>query len=127
MRSIVFQGETAQRADGEQMPKIQIRHEPDGELIAEGRVGLFGITPFEGNYYISKKCLRTEGFRTNWIPGFCPYKFIYVWLDFFDREGRRDPMLGWRYVLPNLLFFFIAWRVAVPRQDPRISVQTVAD
>lgn len=107
------------------MSVIRIRHEPDGELIAEGPVGLFGITPFEGNYYVSNKFLRTKGFRTNGIPGFCPYKFVYLWLDFCDSKGQRDPMLGWRYVIPNPLFFFIAWRVAVPQQDPRICVEEV--
>ena len=104
------------------MTRIQIHHEPDGELLAEGPLGLFGITPFEGNYYISKGCLKTQGFRTNWIPGFCVYKFLYVWLDFFGRDGDRDRMLGWRYILPNPFFFFIFLRVAVPQQGRSISV-----
>jgi len=102
--------------------RIQIHHEPDGELLAEGPLGLFGITPFEGNYYISKGCLKTQGFRTNWIPGFCFYKFFYVWLDFFGRDGDRDRMLGWRYILPNPIFFFMFLRVAVPQQGRSISV-----
>lgn len=105
------------------MTHIQLHHEPDGELLAEGPLGLFGILPFEGNYYISKHCLRTQGFRTNWIPGFCVYKFFYFWLDFFDRDGGRDRMLGWRYVLPNPIFFFLFFRVAVPQRAPSISVR----
>ena len=45
------------------MPKkfVRITHLPSGEVIAEGPVG-WGITPFEGNWYISKKHLRTDGF-----------------------------------------------------------------
>lgn len=109
------------------MKRIQIHHQPDGELLAEGPLGLFGITPFEGNYYISKSCLKTQGFRMSWIPGFCIYKFFYVWLDFVDRDGRRDRMLGWRYILPNPLFFFIAFRVAVPQHAPGINVRTLDD
>lgn len=35
------------------MTRIRIYHEPDGELLAEGPLGFFGITSFEGNYYIT--------------------------------------------------------------------------
>lgn len=109
------------------MTYIQIRHEPDGEILAEGPRGLFGIASFEGNYYISKSCLKTQRFRMSWIPGFCIYKFLYVWLDFVDRDGCRDRMLGWRYVVPNPLFFFIFLRVAVPQHTPTISVHALDD
>ncbi|MDD2875611.1 MAG: hypothetical protein PHT60_00115 [Acidiphilium sp.] len=51
------------------------------------------------------------------------YKFFYIWLDFLDRDGGRDRMLGWRYFLPNPIFFFIFLRVGVPQQSPHISVQ----
>lgn len=105
------------------MQHLRIFHEPDGELIAEGPVGLFGITPFEGNYYISRRCLKTEGFRNSWIPGLCIYKFLYVWLDFVARDGSRDRMLGWRYWLPNPLFFFIAFRVAIPQGAPSLRIE----
>ncbi len=101
---------------------IRIIHEPDGETIAEGEVGLWGITPFEGNYYISRRCLKTKGFRTTWLPGLCIYKFLYVWLDFVAADGTRDRMLGWRYWLPNPLFFFIAFRVAVPQVASTLRV-----
>lgn len=104
--------------------RIRIEHQPSGELIAEGPIGLFGANPFEGNYYISRSCLKIEGFHTNWIPGLCLYKFLYVWLDFVGRDGHRDRMLGWRYILPNPLFFFIFLRIAVPQQAPDLSVRT---
>ena len=79
------------------MPKkIRIRHTPSGECVAEGPQG-WGITPFEGNYYIGRKFLRTSGFRSNFVPGFCPYKFLYVWLDLNLPEGIRSRNLGWLY------------------------------
>jgi hypothetical protein len=46
---------------------VQIRHTVSDTLIAEGPLG-WGITPFEGNYYISSKYLLTDGFRINWLP-----------------------------------------------------------
>ena len=46
-----------------------------------GPVRFRGITPFEGNLYISRKCLTTDHLRPNWVAGFCIYKFLYVWLD----------------------------------------------
>jgi hypothetical protein len=106
--------------------RIRITYTPTGETIAEGPVGLFGITPFEGNYYISRRCLRTEGFKPNWIPGFCIYKFLYVWLDFAARNGRKERSLGWLYWLPNPLLAFIAFRPAVPGSSPVLRIETLA-
>lgn len=107
------------------MKLLRILHQRTGELIAEGPVGLFGITSFEGNYYIARRYLKTDGFATSWIPGLCPYKGLYVWLHFIAADGTREAMLGWRYFLPNPLFFFIAFRVAVPQSSPEIRVETV--
>lgn len=107
------------------MASLRIVHVPSGELIAEGPVGLLGITSFEGNYYIARRYLKTTRFRANWIPGFCPYKGLYVWLDLVADDGSRDRMLGWRYWLPNPLFFFIAFRAAVPRDAPTIRVEAI--
>lgn len=42
---------------------VRIIHCPSGEVIAEGPVGFRGITPFEGNFYISRKCLKTAGLK----------------------------------------------------------------
>ncbi len=99
---------------------VRITHVPSGQLIAEGPVG-WGITPFEGSWYIAKKHLKTDGFRANGIPGVCFYKFLYLWLD-FSVEGRRTRFLAWRYILPNPLFPFIAFRVAVSGTHPEIDV-----
>ena len=96
-------------------------HRATKELIAEGKRG-WAITPFEGNLYISKKALRTKGFKANFLPGLCFYKFLYVWLDFHDEEGNVHRNLGWKYWLPNPIFPFIWFRVAVPQQHPDIIV-----
>src|SRR5262249_45741586 len=42
---------------------IRITHRPSGQVIAEGPVGFRGITPFEGNLYISRKYLKTDHLR----------------------------------------------------------------
>lgn len=108
------------------MPKmIRISHRPSGECIAEGPRG-WGITPFEGNYYIRRKFLRTSGFRPNFVPGFCPYKFLYVWLDLTTSDGSHAKGLGWLYWLPNPLFPFIWFRVAVRGNHPDLTTTELA-
>ncbi len=101
---------------------IRITHVGSGTLIADGPVG-WAITPFEGNYYIRKKNLRTDCFRSNYLPGICIYKFLYVWLNFTVPDGTVSRNLGWKYWLPNPLFPFIWFRVAVPRKHPEIRVE----
>lgn len=101
---------------------IRISHGPTGLLLAEGPLG-WGITPFEGNYYIAKKYLRTDRFTPNFIPGICPYKFLYVWMDLLLENGSREKNLGWMYWLPNPLFPFIWFRVALPGSHPSLVVE----
>ncbi|MFC1750296.1 hypothetical protein ACFL2V_15965 [Pseudomonadota bacterium] len=103
------------------MTTIRITHKPTDTLIAEGPKG-WGITSFEGNYYISAKHLKTDKFRKAYIPGVCPYKFIYVWEHFIDQKWGIDRMLGWRYVVPNPIFPFIAFRLAVPGNHPSLRI-----
>ncbi len=103
---------------------VRITHRPSGIVIAEGPIG-WGITPFEGNYYIRAKHLRTDRFHPNYIPGLCPYKFLYVWLDLHLPNDERSRSLGWLYWLPNPLFPFIWYRVAVPRNHPELAVEEV--
>ncbi len=100
---------------------VTITHSASGEVIAEGPVG-WGITPFEGNWYISTKYLKTDGFRTTPVPGLCPYKFVYLWMHFRARDGNVSKHLGWKYVIPNPLLPFIAFRVAVPGEHPELDV-----
>ncbi len=100
---------------------MKIIHRETDELIAEGERG-WAITLFEGNLYISRKALRTDGFKANYAPGLCYYKFLYVWLNFHRIDGRVDKFLGWRYWLPNPLLPFIWFRVAVSENHPDLLV-----
>lgn len=106
------------------MTRLRILHEPSGTVIAEGPVG-WGITPFEGNLYIRRKYLRTDRFKINYLPGLCIYKFLYVWLDYSPNSAPPDRSLGWMYWLPNPLFPFIWFRVAVPRNHPSLRIEEV--
>ncbi|MGD9923668.1 MAG: hypothetical protein AB7V13_19845 [Pseudorhodoplanes sp.] len=78
------------------MKLVRILHQRTGELIAEGPLGLFGITPFEGNYYIARRYLKTDRFATNWIPGLCPYKGTACLAAFHRhrRNARYDARLA---------------------------------
>lgn len=103
---------------------VRIRHAASDSVIAEGPVG-WAITPFEGNYYIRRKNLTSSGFRVNFVPGLCVYKFLYVWLDFVAPDGQVTKNLGWKYWLPNPLFPFIWFRVAVPAKHPALRIEEV--
>ena len=105
---------------------IRVTHRPSGEVVAEGPLGFWGITAFEGNLYIRRKYLKTRCLRPNWVPGLCIYKFLYVWLDLRLPDGTREPFVGWMYWLPNPLFLFIAFRPAVPRSSPALQVDEIA-
>ena len=98
---------------------IRITHKSSGELIAEGPLG-WGITRFEGNYYIRRRYLKTRGFKINFVPGLCFYKFLYVWMD-YSWPGGKTSFLGWLYWLPNPLFPFIWYRIAVSDGHPELD------
>ncbi len=101
---------------------IRITHRPSGTKIAEGPLG-WDITSFEGSFYIRKKCLLTDGFKPNFIPGLCFYKFLYVWLDLKLDDDTKVSNLGWMYWLPNPLFPFIWYRVGLPQAHPELLVE----
>ncbi len=101
---------------------IRITHRPSGLVLAEGPTG-WGITPFEGNYYIGRKYLRTSALVSSWIPGLCPYKGLYVWLDVRVPGGERESGLGWFYWLPNPLLPFIWFRVALWGSHPDLLIE----
>jgi hypothetical protein len=105
---------------------IRITHTRSATLIAEGPPGLLGITSFEGNLYISRKYLKTDLLRQNWVPGLCVYKFLYVWLDLKLPEDRGEPFIGWMYWLPNPLFPWIAFRPAVSRSSPFLRIEEIS-
>lgn len=104
------------------MKRVQIIHRATGEVLADGPLG-WGITPFEGNFYISGKHLKTDRFRVNFIPGLCIYKFLYVWMDLYLDHGERIRSLAWMYWLPNPLLPFIWFRVAIPRIHPELKIE----
>ena len=91
-------------------------------MLAEGPLG-WGITPFEGNFYISKKFLQTDRFRVNYLPVLCVYKFLYVWMDLQLDRDHHVRKLGWMYWLPNPLLPFIWFRVAVSGNHPEIKIE----
>ena len=119
------------------MSTIRLTHTPSGTILAEGPKGFGGITPFEGNFYIRRRYLRTDGFKLNGVPGLYTdvlsqligrsYKFLYMWLD-LKLEGREpSKYLGWFYWLPNPLFPFIWWRVALPGNHAAVRVEVLED
>ncbi len=57
------------------MKQVRNRHKGTGMLLAEEPLGS-GMTPFEGNFYIARKYLKTDRFRTNYVPGICIFKFL---------------------------------------------------
>ena len=91
------------------MKYVRIQHKSTGMLLAEGPLG-WGVTPFEGKFYIAKKYLKTDRFRTNYLPGLCIDKFLYVWMNLQLNDGRRGQTLTWMYWLPNSLLPFIWFR-----------------
>jgi len=101
---------------------VRVRHASSNTLIAEGPLG-WAVTPFEGNLYIRGKHLKTDGFRPNYVPGLCLYKFLYVWLDFVAPDGTVTKNLGWKYWLPNPLLPFIWFLVAIPSAHPALTVE----
>ncbi|MFQ5530723.1 MAG: hypothetical protein ACE5FP_10320 [Gemmatimonadota bacterium] len=102
--------------------QIRVTHRPSGTVLAQGPKG-WGMTPFEGNVYIGRRHMRTDAFKPNYIPGVCTYKFLYVWMDLKLPGETPIRSAGWMYWLPNPLFPFIAFRVAVPRYHPEILVE----
>lgn len=103
---------------------VRITHVPSQMLIAEGPLG-WGITPFEGNFYVRKKFLVAGSFSPSFIPGICFYKFFYIWLNFAPPHGSIARRLGWLYFLPNPLLPFIWFRVGLPGSHHDIEVEYV--
>lgn len=101
---------------------VRISHKATGTALAEGPIG-WSITPFEGNFYIRRKFLQTNGFKVNFIPALCSYKFFYVWMDLLLATGERIRNIGWLYWLPNPIFPFIWFRVALPQHHPELSIE----
>lgn len=105
---------------------IQISHRPSKTLLAEGKQG-WDITPFEGNYYIKKKCVVGSPFKLSAIPGLCIYKFIYLWVDIQPDSHPKARFLAWKYIIPNPLLPFIWFRTGIYGAHPDIEVLKTRD
>lgn len=101
---------------------ITITHRQTGEVIAHGPQG-WGFMSFEGNYYIRQKYIKTKGFEFSFIPGFCIYKFIYFWLNLKLDNGQKEHFIAWMYVIPNPLFPFIWFRIALPQSHRSLKIE----
>ncbi len=91
------------------MKYVRIQLKSTGMLLAEGPLG-WGMTPFEGNFYIARKYLKTDRFRTNYVLGVCIYKFLCAWMNFQPDDGKQVHNLDWLYWLSNPLLPFIWFR-----------------
>ena len=105
--------------------RVRITHLPSQTIIAEGALSWKEIMPFEGNYYIHANCLKTNDLHRSGIPGFCFYKFLYVWLDLHAAK-RVYRQVGWKYVMPNPLLPFIWFRVAVAKDSQDLWIEPIA-
>jgi len=86
---------------------------------------LDGASHYLRETWVSKKYLRTNRFKSNFMPGICPYKLLYVWLDLILEDGEPEKNFGWLYWLPNPLFPFIWSRVAGGWVAPIASRRTI--
>lgn len=105
---------------------IRIVHRPSSAVIAAGSLG-WSITPWEGNYYLSRNTLAAGKFRPTWLHGICMYKGVYRWLDFVAPDGSESRDLAWRYVVPNPLIPFIWFRVGIPGQHPDLEISVMEE
>ncbi|AFZ54636.1 hypothetical protein Cyan10605_2556 [Cyanobacterium aponinum PCC 10605] len=100
---------------------ITITHIPTSKIIARGFEG-WGFMAFEGNYYIRLKYIRTTGFQFSYIPRFCIYKFLYVWLHLKVKDYKEE-FIAWMYVIPNPLLPFIWFRIGLPRNHHALKIE----
>ena len=113
---------TSSASDQSNGRRVRITQRGSNTVLADGPLG-WGITPFEGNFYIRKKFLATDRFKINFLPGLCIYKFLYVWMDLRLSKEINIRSLAWMYWLPNPLLPFIWFRVAVPRTHPELDIE----
>lgn len=103
------------------MHYFQLVHKPSETVIAEG-TSKDGLKSFEGNYYIKTKYFKPDLMKTNYIPGLCFYKFIYVWMDLILPGGKKLKNVGWKYILPNPIFYIVIGRIGIPQNHPELSI-----
>jgi uncharacterized protein (DUF427 family) len=106
-------------------PQVRLRYRPTGEILAEGPSG-WGITRVAGAYYVRARFLRRAAFAPTLVPGLCPYKGIYQWVQVRAGDGASLRGAAWRYVVPNPLLPFIWFRIAIDGSHPDIAVEDPA-
>jgi uncharacterized protein (DUF427 family) len=99
---------------------IKIIHKASQTLLAEGELGR-EIAQIEGNYYCQRSCVNLDCFKTNFIPGICIYKFIYVWNDLIINGVREKRFFSWTYWIPNPLLPNIWFRIAIPGGEAELE------
>ena len=102
------------------MKKVKIIHKNSNTILAEGPLG-WGITQFEGNFYCQSKYIKSDIFKSNFIPGICIYKFLYFWVDLVIEGKVINKNLAWIYWLPNPLLPFIWFRMALPGGESELE------
>jgi uncharacterized protein (DUF427 family) len=103
------------------MRTVRVVHKETNTLIAEGIMGK-GITVLEENVYIRKKLIKSGVFKPTYKPGLCSYKGVYVWMDFVFDSGEKAKKMGWMYWLPNPLFPFIWYTIAIRLNHPELKI-----
>ena len=104
------------------MNNFKIIHSPTGIIIAEGTTK-DGLKSFEGNYYVKTKYFKPAIIKTNYVPGLCFYKFIYIWMDLILPDGGKVRNIGWKYIIPNPIFYIVIGRVGLPKNHPELSIE----
>ena len=99
---------------------FQLIYIPTETLIAEGPFS--ALKKLEGNYYIKEKHVVKGRVKTSYIPGLCPYKFIYVWMNLIV-EDRKISGLAWKYIIPNPIFPMIWFSIGFPQQHPELKIE----
>lgn len=104
------------------MKKFKLIHIATGKILAEGEKKDF--FQLEGNYYLKEFTFK-EGVVVNTIiPGLCFYKFIYIWVNIKVSDKIILKNFGWKYIIPNPIFFKIFKRIGIPIYQDEIKLET---
>jgi len=103
------------------MNRFEIIHNGSGLILAEGAIS--ELKTLEGNFYIKSSLFKEGVMRINYLPGLCIYKFIYLWVDLVLPNEKRVRNIGWKYILPNPLFFTIIGRIGIPMNHPELLIK----
>lgn len=105
------------------MSKFKLTHIKTKKIIAEGIEK--DIYRLEGNYYIKESAFKQGIIVNTYLPGLCFYKFIYVWVNIKISDKLILKSFGWKYILPNPIFFKIFKRIGIPINQDEIQLEIV--